>query len=423
VTATQLDRVVVVGAGLAGLRAAEALRAGGFAGRLDVVGAERHPPYTRPPLSKAVLVGEATLDDCALHGADALDAHWRLGAPAAALDLSAREIKLFGGERLPFDGLVLATGAHARPWPGDAPAPAGALVLRDADDAERLRAALSTGPRRVLVVGAGFIGSEVVSAAAALGHAVALVELEPQPLARLLGPQAGALIAAAHRAHGVGLRTGTTVERFAAGGAAHLSDGTRIAADVCVLALGAVPSSGWLEGSGVALDRGIVCAADLRVLGDDGAAPLDRVVAAGDVVRWPHPLLTAPGEEPLGVGHWSNAAEQGAHAARTLLATAAGVERGEPFGEIPTFWSAIHDLRLRSVGVPALADETCLLEGDLSERRGVIGYLRAGRLVGALAIDANRRAAAYRDRIGQPLTDATPSALRSTGTAPSTPGR
>lgn len=391
------ERVVVVGAGLAGLRAAQSLRAEGFSGELGVVGAERHPPYTRPPLSKGFLTGAAALDDCLLAGPDELDAHWRLDTAAVALDLGARVVVLADGRRLPFDGLVVATGADARPWP--AAAPPQALTLRNADDAERLRDALASSPRRVLVVGAGFIGSEVASSAAELGHAVVLVEIEAQPLARLLGPSVGELVAAAHRAHGVDLRTATTVERFAsAEGAAvraDLSDGSATTADLCVIALGAVPATGWLAGSGLALarDGAVLCAADLSVRGDDGR-PLHRIVAAGDLARWPHPRL---GGESLALGHWTNAAAQGEHAARTLLAAAGAAAA---FDDVPTFWSTIHDVKLRSVGVPALGTDVRVLEGDPAALRGVLGYVRSGRLVGALSVNAGRRALAYRERIG-----------------------
>jgi len=384
-----MERVVVVGASLAGLRAAEALRAEGFDGELTVVGAERHPPYTRPPLSKGVLVGAESAASCALQTTGDLRARWLLGRTAERLDLARREVALDGGERLAFDGLVVATGSRPRPWPGG-PTPPGVLTLRTLDDALALRRALVSGPRRVLVVGAGFIGSEVASSCAALGVPVTLVELDDAPLGSLLGPQVGGFVAGLHRERGVDLRTGVTVRRFAGRHglrAAELTDGTTVGADVAVLALGAVPDVGWLAGSGLVLDRGVLCRPDLRCQGADG------VVAAGDVARWPHELFDG---ELVAVGHWTNAVEQGRHAARTLLSGPAG---GAPFATVPTFWSDIHGVKLRSVGLPALADEAYVVEGSLEAGTFLAVYGRRGTIVGALSAGMHRRLRAYRELV------------------------
>lgn len=385
----RLGRIVIAGAGLAGLRAAEALRAAGYTAALDIVGAERHLPYTRPPLSKSFLAAGGARVDYAFPGALSLDASWHLGSYATRLDLNARALELDNGKRLPFDGLVLATGSRARDWLAEPP-PNGVLTLRTIDDAQVLRAAVRGHRRRILIVGAGFIGGEVAAQAALLGHRVTVVEIEDQPLVRLLGVDVGKLLADSHRGHGVDLRLGTAVERFAADGAAlrgaWLSDGTYVAADLCVLALGAEPSTSWLSDSGIQVNGGVVCTADLRV------CDVADVVAAGDVARWPHPMF---GGESVNIGHWTNAAEQGAHAARTLLASAGD---SEPFTDIPTFWSELHDLKLRSVGLPGLATEIRMLEGDLAESKGVVGYFRSGQLVGVLGINCAVRQ--YRDLVG-----------------------
>jgi len=387
----RLRRVVVVGASLAGLRAAETLRAAGFDGELHLVGAEPHPPYSRPPLSKGLLVGTESPEACALRTTADLDASWRLGRSAQRLELARREVVLDRGDRLAFDGLVIATGARPRPWPGG-PTPPGVLTLRTLDDALVLRDALAAGPRRVLVVGAGFIGSEVASSCAALGVPVTLVELDEAPLARLLGSGIGGFVAELHRERGVDLRTGVTVRRFVGQRrlrAAELTDGTTVGADVAVVALGALPNVEWLAGSGLVLDAGVLCHADLRCQGADG------IVAAGDVARWPHPLFD---DEPIAVGHWTNAVEQGRHAARTLLAGPGG---GVAFAAVPTFWSEIHGVRLRSAGLPSPADEAAIAEGSLEARTFVAVYGRRGTIVGALAAGGSRRLAAYRELIAQ----------------------
>ena len=379
-----MRRIVIVGASLAGLRAAETLRAEGFDGELTLVGAERHPPYSRPPLSKGLLTAADTPESCALRATGDLDVRWLLGREARRIDRARREVVLGGDERLRFDGLVVATGSRPRPWPAG-PVPPGVVTLRDLDDAVVLRDALTDGPRRVLVVGAGFIGSEVASSCAALGVPVTLLELDEAPLARLLGPQVGAFVAALHRDRGVDLRTGVTVRRFLGErhvSAAELTDGSTVRADVVVLALGALPNVEWLADSGLRVEHGVLCHADLRC---EGA---EHVVAAGDVARWPHPLFD---DEPVSVGHWTNALEQGQAAARTLL-----TGRGEPFAAVPTFWSDIHGVKLRSAGLPALADEAYVVEGSLEEGRFVAVYGRGGTLVGVLAAGMTRRLAVYR---------------------------
>jgi len=184
-----------------------------------------------------------------------------------------------------------------------------------------------------------------------------------------------------------------TVERFLADGGrlrgALLSDGTRVQAEVCVLALGAVPNAEWLQGTGVALDRGVVCGADLHIIG------LPYAVAAGDIVRWPHPLFDG---EAVSVGHWTNAVEQGVAAAANLLAPPAA---REPFASVPTFWSEQHGCTLRSAGLPHLASEAYMLEGRIEDGRFLVGYERRGTLVGTLAVNMNRRVPIYRRLVAE----------------------
>lgn len=394
--------LVIVGASLAGLRAAEALRAGGFAGTLTIVGAEPHPPYDRPPLSKQVLTATGPPPDTTLPVRDDLHARWLLGRPAAGLDIEHRTVNLSDGTAVPYDALVIATGAVARSWPGHRPPPHGVLTLRGLDDALRLRGELRPG-RRTAVVGGGFLGSEVAAAARARGAHVTLLVAAEQPLLGAVGTEVGAHVAALHRGAGIDLRTGTTVEAFEAERgrlvALRLSDGSRLPADTAVLALGAVPATRWLAGAGLDIRAGIRCDAYLRALRQDGTvAP--GVVVAGDVASVPHPLA---GGRHLLLGHWTNAAEQGEAAARTLLHP----DRPELFRGVPSFWSDLHGARIRSVGLPALADTVRVVEREPAAGRLEVAYEHQGRLVGALTIGRTARLAAYRQELQRRGNEAT----------------
>ncbi|MGI5404275.1 NAD(P)/FAD-dependent oxidoreductase [Streptomyces sp. CA-135486] len=402
-------KLVIVGASLAGLRAAEVLRAEGFAGSLTIVGDEPHLPYDRPPLSKQVLTSEGRPAGTELPLPEGLEARWQLGRAAVGLNPETRTVTLADGALIAYDGLLIATGSAARGRPAGLPAPPrGVMTLRGWDDALALRAALVPG-RRLVVIGAGFLGGEIAAAARARGLDVTLVEAAAQPLERAIGATAGAYIAALHREAGIDLRTGTTVTDFhaAADGrltGVRLSDGSGLPVDTAVLALGAVPSTGWLAGSGLALDGGVHCDRYLRALRADGSV-VPGVVAAGDVARVPHRL--ADGER-LALGHWTNAVEQGTTAAHTLLAP----DAPEPFAGVPSFWSDLHGARIRSVGLPAAADEARVVEHDLAGRRLEMSYHRAGRLIGALTIGRTGRLAAYRNALHEqaPLPEAGPRA-------------
>jgi NADPH-dependent 2,4-dienoyl-CoA reductase/sulfur reductase-like enzyme len=373
-------RIVVVGAALAGLRVAEALRARGFAGHLTLVGAEMHPPYDRPPLSKQLLAGSIEPAECTLPQDPGLDATWMLGRRASGLDMCERRVELDDGARLPYDGLVIATGSRARRWPSAQ----GVHVLRSVDDALALRTAARRA-RRIAVVGSGFIGCEVAATLRAGGRDVTLVGRALAPLT-LLGPVASEACARMHAAHGVRLRMGALVTGFERDGTAvYLEDGDRIEADVVLLALGAAPNVEWLQGSGLTLTDGVVtdthCFADAE----------RRVVAVGDVAAFPHPLA---GGEHVSIRHWSNAVEQASVAATNLLAEGAeGFVRYEP---VPSFWSDQHEVRIQGIGFPHLADRAEEVEGAVEANRFVTVATRGGRIVGAVAFGRPGRIAAYR---------------------------
>ncbi len=380
-----LERIVVVGASLAGLRAVETLRGNGFAGELVLCGAEKHLPYDRPPLSKEVLQGRWDVDKLALRRRplDELRLELRLGLRATGLDTAARSVALSDGTRERYHALVIATGASARRL-RDQPELDGIHLLRTLDDALALRAAFERGPR-VLVVGAGFIGSEVAASARARGLAVTVIEPLPVPLARGLGERMGGLCAELHREHGVVLRCGVGVSAIEGDGRverALLSDGSRVEADVVVVGIGAAPETRWLEGSGLALDDGVVCDAYC-------AAGPPGVFAAGDVARWHNPLF----DESMRVEHWSNAVEQGVYVGERLSGSAAGAE---PFAPVPFFWSDQYDVKIQFAGRMRGDDELRVVAGSLEERKFTALYGRAGRLTGVLCFNRPRDLAKYR---------------------------
>jgi NADPH-dependent 2,4-dienoyl-CoA reductase/sulfur reductase-like enzyme len=381
-------RLVIVGASLAGLRAAEAARDTGHEGPVVLVGAEQHLPYDRPPLSKAYLDGEDVPD---VHFRE--EAHLRsdlgvelvLGASATALDGDAREV-VVGDRRIGYNALVIATGARARTLPGSDHL-TGVHTLRTLDDAVAVRAALESGARTV-VIGAGFIGSEVASGARKRRLPVTIVEALPTPLVRAIGEEMGTALSALHAAHGTDLRCGTAVEALE--GTDHvtgvrLADGSVLPADLVVVGIGANPETEWLEGSGVKLDNGIVADETL-------ATDLPGVYAAGDVVRWHNPLF----DGHMRIEHWTSAAEQGALAARNALNPA----EARPYETVPYFWSDWYDSRIQFVGVPA-ADEIKIVSGDVADHKFVALYRQGGRLTGALTLNRRADVMKYRVQIGK----------------------
>ncbi|MFF8842212.1 NAD(P)/FAD-dependent oxidoreductase [Streptomyces sp. NPDC015127] len=366
--------VTVVGASLAGLYAARQLRAQGFDGRLVIVGEERHRPYDRPPLSKDFLTG--TADEAHLALADAeeeteLAAEWLLATRARGLDARGRTLLLDNGRTLATDGLVIATGASARPLPG-ADGLAGVHTLRTLDDAYALREALSGTSRRVVVIGGGFIGAETASSCASLGHEVTVVEAAPLPLVPQLGPDMAAVCAALHRRGGTELITGTGVAGLHGGDAVtavELADGRVLPADVVVVGIGAVPNTRWLAGSALLVNDGVLC--------DDGCATaLPQVVAVGDVAR-----VGAVRAE-----HWTSATEQPAVAVRNLLAGRT-VEHVRP---LPYFWSDQYGARIQFAGRRRDRDVVRVAEGSPEEGSFLALYEREGRTTAVLAVDRPR---------------------------------
>lgn len=365
--------IVIVGASLAGLRTAEALRKRGYAGRLWLVGDEAHRPYDRPPLSKQLLTGEwepSRVFFRQKEGYDGLSLDLALGQRAIALDAQARKLTLSNGDELDYDGMVIATGANARTLPIGAGLE-GVHVLRTLDDSLAIRAALAKRPR-VLVVGAGFIGLEVAAASRKLGLEVTIVEADPLPLSRNLGTRVGEAVARMHRAHGVALHCGVTVRALEGAGRverARFSDGSTLDVDLVVAGIGVTPNVEWLAGSGVKIGNGVEC--------DAGCATnVPGIFAAGDVASAPNLLF----DETLRVEHWSNAIDQAQLVAAGLLGDTATATPSLPY-----FWSDQYDVKLQFAGRVRPDDALILVEGTLDDRAYLAVFERAGVLRGALA--------------------------------------
>jgi NADPH-dependent 2,4-dienoyl-CoA reductase/sulfur reductase-like enzyme len=385
-----MERIVVVGTSLAGLRACESLRAGGFSGTITALSEELHPPYDRPPLSKALLKGDWEPERIQLRKPGelaALDLDLRLGVRAEALDAADRSVTLSTGERLGADGVIVATGSTPRRLP-DQPDFDGVFTLRTLDDSLALRSRLASRPR-VVVIGAGFIGLEVAATAAQCGCAVTVIEALSAPMIRGLGAEMGRVVGAVHARNGVDVRCDVRVaalegsrERVTG---VRLADGGVIGADVVVVGIGVAPAIGWLEGSGLDLGDGIRCAPTLA------AGP--GVFAAGDCARWVNPLFGDSGEE-MRVEHWTNAAEQGAVAATNLLAERNGGPL-EDYAPVPFFWSDQFDSRIQFLGRAHGDDEIRIVAGR-PEGKFVALYGHGNRLRGVLGVSWPKLVMPYR---------------------------
>jgi NADPH-dependent 2,4-dienoyl-CoA reductase/sulfur reductase-like enzyme len=401
--------VLIVGASLGGLRLAEQLRAAGFDGAVTIVGAERHRPYNRPPLSKEVLCAAGSDGDIA----QVLDSltfrlkpglsgvEWRLGVPAVAADLDRRVVTLADGSTIRYDGLGIATGLAPRRLPASG-GESDRHVLRTFEDALRLRRTLTPGAR-VVVVGAGFIGCEVAASATRRGCRVIVVEPLGAPMERAIGVELGRAIRAYHESRGVAFRMGASLARIVPAAsdparldAVELDDGTRLESDLLVEAVGSDCNTGWLAGNGLDLSNGVLTDNVMRV---GGRAD---VVAVGDIARFPNPLDDG---RPRRVEHWSIPGLTARRAAETFAAALRGkAPDGRPFAPLATFWSDQFDLRIQSLGAPALAERRELLEGRLEDIGAPVGlamgYWRGTRLIGVVAIGLPpARLAQYRSRL------------------------
>jgi 3-phenylpropionate/trans-cinnamate dioxygenase ferredoxin reductase component len=389
---------VIVGANLAGGRAAEALRAEGFPERIVLVGAEPERPYERPPLSKTFPAGQLPEEKLYLRPADyyaAQGIELLLGRRAARLDPLERVVELEDGEKLPYTGLLIATGASPRKLAAQGADLEGILYLRDMRDARVLRDRLASA-QRVVVVGAGFIGAEVAAVARTLGRQVVALEALPVPLERALGSVVGGLYADIHRSRGVDLHTNAAVTEILASGGefqVRTASGGRFACDLVVVGVGVTPEVGWLKSSGIELRNGVV-------VDEFSRTSLPDVYAAGDVANWYHPRLG----HHLRVEHFDNAQNQGVAAARSMLG------KGQPYAPVNYFWSDQYDLSLQYVGHASGQDQV-VLRGSIDGGSWSAFYLRDGALRAALGVNRFRDVSAARQLIARDVP-VTPEQLR-----------
>jgi NADPH-dependent 2,4-dienoyl-CoA reductase/sulfur reductase-like enzyme len=372
---------VIVGASLAGAKAAQTLREEGFTGRVVLIGDETARPYERPPLTKGFLIGKDPIENAYVHEEpwyDDNDVELRLGTAVTALDRAAREVVLADGTRVGYAKLLLATGASARRLDVTGAGLPHVHYVRTAGDSERLRAALEPGDRRVVVVGAGWIGLEAAAAARGYGNEVRVVEPEPTPLRRALGPELGELFASVHRRQGVEftLRDGVAeiTESYVV-----TSSGERLPADVVIVGVGAVPNTGLAEEAGLPVDNGVVVDESLRTTDPD-------VYAAGDVANAHNPLFG----RRIRVEHWANALNGGPAAARSMLG------RDVVYDRVPYFYTDQFDLGMEASGdwtdgydevVHRGTDPARYVSGETDDLEFVAFWLSGGRVVGAMNVN------------------------------------
>ena len=375
------ERVVIVGAGLAGLRAAERLRELNFEGEIILIGSEEVKPYHRPALSKQFLRGKMTVSELEISQYGDLDLIWRLGVTVSHLQPRRRVVHLPGAEEVYYDGLIIATGVEPRRLSAGQHGHPRVLTMRRASDALALRRHLDRNQDRVVVIGSGFTGCEIASTLREMDQEVTLVARGQTLMGKVLGPDIGRQLTELHRDGGVDLALGATVDKWSLGESSvgiALSNGRAFSAAAVVVAVGSVPSVTWLRGSGIPIRDGVVCDATCHVIG------VDDVVAAGDVAQWPNLRFD---DVPRRVEHWINATEMGRAAAQSLLE---GRKAALPFMPVPRFWSEQHGLRIQAAGNPSLGTERRSLWPDTSGGRSVTAYSnKAGRVVGVVGVDSS----------------------------------
>ncbi len=372
-----MDSIVIIGAGHAGGRAAEALRAAGFAGRIALIGAESHLPYERPPLSKELLAGtmeveKLTFNPDSFYAEKNIDLH--LGIEAQEIELNLKRVRLSDDTDLHFDKLLLATGGRVRRLSCPGAGLSGVHYVRDINDTLRLRPELEDG-RRVVVIGGGFIGLEVAATARKRGCHVTVVELADQVLARVADPSVGALVADMHRANGVHILTGVSVERLEGDtevAEVVCTDGETIDTDLVVAGIGILPNKEIAEKAGIVCANGITC----DEFGQTSAA---GVYAAGDVAFHYNPIL----KRHLRLESWANAQNGAIAVARNMVLDPV------PYAEVPWFWSDQYDLNLQVAGAPESWDRL-VVRGDPAAKKGIVFYMAADSVVGATAFNQGR---------------------------------
>jgi 3-phenylpropionate/trans-cinnamate dioxygenase ferredoxin reductase component len=371
------ETFVIVGASLAGGKAAATLRHEGFDGRVILIGAEPRPPYERPPLSKEFLRGELPFERALVHPLSFYDERGietRFGVRAKRVDAAEKVVELDGGERVAYDELLVATGSRNRRNSIPGLDLDGIYDLRTVADSDRIRAEIAPG-RNAVVVGMGFVGSEVAASLRQSGVDVVVVDRNQVPLRRVLGEEVGRVIEGIHRDHGTSMIFEDRVAAFEGAGRVErvtTAGGRRIECDFVVVGLGSEPVVELLAGTGAEIDNGVVVDEYLRT-------GVEGIYAAGDVANHHHPVF----DRRIRVEHWKNALEQGPAAARSMLG------KGEPYEEVPWFWSDQYEYNLQYAGFHEEWDEL-LVRGSMDERNFVAFYRKDGRVLAAVAINRGK---------------------------------
>lgn len=372
------DQIVIAGTGLAALRTAERLRELGFVGDITLVGNETSKPYYRPGLSKQLLGGEMSEKDLEIAPFDDLDLVWRLGTQIQGLNTKERFVQLPGGERLQFDGLVIATGAEARRIHGGQHSDPRITTIRTLDDIARLRRQLRNDRLGVAVLGTGILGCEAASTLVHAGHHVTMIGRDSAVMRNVIGDELASRMTRLHEDAGVTVALRTTVRQWVLNRDSIdlvLADGRTVSVGAVVVAIGTVPAVEWLRSSGLHLDDGVLCESTCHVIG------ADDVVAAGDVARWPNLRYD---DVPRRVEQWMNATEMGRAAAFNLLV---GRSNAKPYAPLISFWSEQHGVRLHAAGLPPLANEATQL--PTSANAPLMAYRRDGRVVGVVGLNCS----------------------------------
>lgn len=394
--------VVIVGGSLGGLRTAEAIRRNGYVGPIRVIGAEKHPPYNRPPLSKSVLSSDDGIEELLFPIKEFLkDVEWVLGVSGAKLDISKRVVVDSEGNEHPYSAVVIATGLRPKPLPVETHGLAGIHVLRSFEDATALRRELQPGAK-VLILGAGFIGCEVAATAAKAGCQVKVVSRTHEPIADALGAELSAAIKQEHLKHRVEFIKGGTVFGLIGDGRIErtiIDTGVIYDTDVLVVAIGTLPNTEWLEDSTLDVSDGVLVNNFMQAIDTRGAV-VPGVFSVGDVARYANPLYD---DIPRRVEHWNLPSEMAKRAGQTLVAglsggLSEGIETSE-FAPLPSFWSDQYDMHILALGMPYLATHSRIVEND-GEGQLLVEYFRQDKLIGVCGIGFRSKVQAYRQVLG-----------------------
>ena len=393
---------MIVGASMGGLRTAESLRRSGFTGEITLIGAEKHLPYNRPPLSKALLAEDKELDSVAFKiNTEELKADFILGDPAQSFDIHNNEVVLSSNKKLSYNFLVAATGLRSRKMDFQNQVESGRFSLRTYDDAKRIRSAVAPG-KHVVILGAGFIGLELAATLKKLGCSVDVVAMETTPLAPIIGELFGNEIQIRHEAKGVRFHMNNSVkdlvgESFVTG--VILGDGKSLECDIFIEAVGSLPNTEWLEGSGLDKSNGVLTDKTLRAVNIDGGL-IENFFVVGDIARFPYANQQLPARR---IEHWNIPIEGGKRVGREIANTAnpgsvSDFNPAEHFNPLPSFWSDQYEMSILSYGEPKIADEVELLEGSI-DADFIFSYRRQGKLVGAAGIGLRQELNKLRNEI------------------------